>query len=90
MKTQTKPKTLPVVFRQIDGETVALFPTLKEYGPYITCYAHLGQHGAATVENFNRGKLATETEYRDLLAELRGIYAPEYDLQPRKKRTATR
>jgi hypothetical protein len=93
MKTQTKPETLPVVFRQIDGETLALFPTLHNFKGstyFVTCYAHVGQHGIACQDNFNRGKLSTETEYCDLLAELRGIYAPEYNLQPRKKRTATR
>jgi hypothetical protein len=93
MKTQTKPKTLPVIFRHSKGETYALFPTLHCWkgSPYfVTGYGRIGQHFVAALENFRDGRPATETEYRNLLAELRGIYAPEYDLRPRKKRTATR
>ena len=73
-------KYLPVIFRVIHGEVLALFPTLPYKGntpwgyPYITCYAQVGQHGEALRSATQDGRLATPAEYADLLRELRGIY----------------
>lgn len=71
---QSASEKLPVIFRKHDGEVTALFPTLGEGYGHIRCYAHVGQHGQATLEFMRTGKLATPDEYADLLAELRGIY----------------
>lgn len=67
---------LPVIFRKIDNEIVALFPTVNEgyYYEVIASYAHIGQHCAASVELLTQGTKATPDEYASLLAELRGIY----------------
>lgn len=69
-------ETLPVVFRMYRGEVCAYFPTEKsdDAGILITCYAHIGQHGAACRSWLTKGRPATPEEYKDLLAELRSIY----------------
>ncbi len=66
---------LPVLFRMIRGELLALFPTEKwnDRGD-ITCYARVGQHGAASSFMTSAGRRAKPEEYADLLTELRGIY----------------
>lgn len=86
---RAKVEELPVIFRVVRGELLALFPTLpydaREAArggyPYITCYAHIGQHGEALRSYTQAGRLATPEEYAPLLAELRRIYetshAPE-------------
>lgn len=71
-------KHLPVLFRTFKGELCAYFPTLKwDSVGNITCYAHVGQHGAASPVWLHKGKRATPEQYADLLAELRGIYETE-------------
>lgn len=67
--------TLPVLFRVYRRELTAYFPTdeWNERGT-IPCYAHIGQHGAASRIWLSKGRPATEAESRDLLRELRGIY----------------
>ena len=66
--------TLPVIFRMFHGELTAYFPTERWSGSYITCYVHVGQHGAACPSWLQKGRPATPAEYADLLTELRGIY----------------
>lgn len=59
-----------------DGEVIALFPQIAaQVGGYLCqSYIHVGQHGAANTEIVVRQtRLATEEEYRVLLAELEEI-----------------
>lgn len=66
---------LPVIFRVHRGELAAYFPTERfDKRGNITCYAHVGQHGAACPSFLQKGRAAKPEEYADLLAELRGIY----------------
>lgn len=71
-------EVLPVIFRKHSDEVCAYFPTLRDHpsshGHYITCYAHIGQHGSADPSWLQAGRPATPEEYADLLVELRGIY----------------
>jgi len=70
-------ETLPVLFRVIGGEVLALFPTVPEQcgsDHMVESYAHVGQHGAASVELTRLGRRATPAEYAPLLRELRAIY----------------
>jgi hypothetical protein len=68
------PKPLPVIFRMYRGELCAYFPT-EEWAPgQIPCYARGEGHGGACRTWLRKGRPATEFEYSDLLAELRGIY----------------
>lgn len=70
---------LPVIFRaeksgDHKGEVTAVFPTVDEGRGNVMCYAHIGQHGAASYDWYRTTRPATAEEYADLLAELRGIY----------------
>ncbi len=66
---------LPVIFRVYRKELCAYFPPEHwDAQGHITCYAHVGQHGAASREWLWKGKRATPEQYAELLAELRGIY----------------
>ena len=72
-------QTLDVVFRaersgDHKGEVTAVFPTEYEHNGLHSCYAHIGQHGACSRAWYAKTRPATESEYADLLAELRGIY----------------
>lgn len=75
-------ETLPVVFRRErePGSILAVFPTLYETGNTVTCYAHIGQHGAASPDYILHDTTpAAPDEYAPLLAELRSIYEnPHY------------
>jgi hypothetical protein len=73
--TITPREKLPVIFRKKYGKVTAVFPTLCWSGPYdMTCYAHVGQHGACDIGWYNTTKAAKPEDYADLLAELKGIY----------------
>jgi hypothetical protein len=75
--------TMPVIFRrprskrdfENDGVT-AVFPTEPHdvSGRFMTCYAHVGQHGSCSWDWYHTTRPATPEEYADLLKELRGIY----------------
>ena len=68
---------LPVIFRvERSGEVTAVFPTVTaDYaGREFAIYAHVGQHGGATLPWYRRSRAAQPDEYADLLQELRGIY----------------
>ena len=74
-------ENLPVLFRFDrdrfgDGEVTAVFPTLPGTDDVntMTCYAHIGQHGACVSTWLWDTRPATPAEYAPLLAELRGIY----------------
>jgi hypothetical protein len=80
---------LDVLFRadrKKQPEIMAVFPSECGTNEYdMTCYAHVGQHGSCTRQWYNRTRKAKPHEYADLLAELRGIYAPEYELVVRQR-----
>ncbi len=73
----------PVVFRRsrrkepegLAAEIVAVMPCEPaDYeGRHMTCYAHLGQHGACSWEWYNATRAAKPAEYADLLKELESI-----------------
>lgn len=79
------PEKLPVVYRFIRNEVLAVFPTSDASYGRLSCYAHIGQHFEADSNYARSGRLATEAEYRDLHSELTRIYAPEYALVIRKR-----
>lgn len=79
------PEKLPVVYRLIQNEVLAVFPTVPARPGRLACYAHIGQHSEADSAYARSGRLATESEYRDLHAELTRIYSPEYSLVIRKR-----
>lgn len=74
--------TLRVIFRaEKSGEVVAVFPDTqgrsdpnRRGANRLTCYAHIGQHGDASVGWYRTTRPASPDEYAHLLAELRGIY----------------
>jgi len=72
---------LPVLFRKMKGATrrgeiTAVFPTVPgtNEGGSMTCYAHVGQHGACSWGWYRATEPAKPEEYADLLAELKLIY----------------
>ena len=79
------PEKLPVVYRMIQGECLAVFPTVPARPGTLACYAHIGQHTEADSGYARSGRLANESEYKDLHAELTRIYSPEYVLTIRKR-----
>jgi hypothetical protein len=62
----------PVVFRILNNEVIALFPTIGN-NKYIQSYMHVGQHSDACPELINELKPATKKQYSDLLNELISI-----------------
>jgi len=66
--------TLEVQFRKLKGEIIAVFP--YEIGGRFTVmsYQHIGQHSECSWDINTFTKPAKETEYKDLLNELKGIY----------------
>lgn len=68
----------PVIFKMEDhgagASPVAFFPTAPwSLNPHeCTCYAHVGQHSAASVDYAASLKPATEEQYAPLLRELKG------------------
>lgn len=71
--------TMRVIFRAdrhglYKGDVTAVFPDEPEYEGNMVCYAHIGQHSRCSLGWYRTTRPATETEYADLLAELRGIY----------------
>ena len=73
-----------IIFRKAryeDGSTeiLAIFPdSYEEYrkmGRYeIDCYAHIGQHGTASMDFYYQNtKKATPSEYKELFEELENI-----------------
>jgi hypothetical protein len=73
----------PVVFRadrKKDPEITAVMPCepADSDGVYMTCYAHVGQHGSCSHTWYNRTRAAKPAEYAALLAELIGLgYKPK-------------
>lgn len=79
---------LDVLFRVSRGEVTAVFPSECGTDQYdMTCYAHVGQHGSCSRAWYNTTRKAKPEQYASLLAELRGIYAPEYELVVKSRMT---
>ena len=76
--------TTPVIFRKeikFSDEIIAFFPSLPgDHTPFTcSCYAHIGQHGAAHKDYYTQNTSpATPDEYKDLQDELESI---GYDLK---------
>jgi hypothetical protein len=89
---------LPVIFRaERSGQVTAVLPTMAaDYaGREFVTYAHIGQHGGATLPWYRETRAARPDEYADLLQELRGIYErshapgdPVFRLDVRRRFTA--
>lgn len=65
-----------VVFRKWkNGDIIALFPDdVNQHDGTVTSYMHIGQHSAAGYCSvIALTKPATESEYRDLLIELKQV-----------------
>ena len=79
---------LDVLFRWSRGEVTAVFPSECGTDEFdFTCYAHVGQHGSCARQWYNTTRKAKPEQYADLLAELRQIYAPEYELVVKARMT---
>ena len=79
---------LDVLFRFSRGEVTAVFPSECGTDEYdFTCYAHIGQHGSCSRQWYNTTRKAKPAQYEALFTELRGIYAPEYDLVVKSRMT---
>lgn len=102
MQQTHETQVLPVIFRAERsgpdrGTVTAVFPTCAaDYaGREFMVYAHIGQHGAGSLDWYWRTRAARPDEYADLLKELRGIYGqslapgdPVISLQVRQRFTA--
>lgn len=95
--------TTKVIFkieRNKGAEVVAFFPAWAgDSNPYrtCTCYAHMGQHSAASLEYARSLRPATPEEYAPLLREMVQVGYDDlrivrrftrWDLEERKKQTA--
>lgn len=65
----------PVIFKLCEGEVTACFPTIPGTNDpgTMTCYAHIGQHGSASLGFVQTAKPARPEQYANLLNELRSI-----------------
>ena len=101
MKSQLQ--TIDVMFRKYrdkDGEILAVFPhePHDRNGYFVTCYATIGQHGAAQMAHVHSAtRPAKPDEYADLHRELQHIYErpkfpgdPVYQLRIIQRRSAKR
>ncbi|MDE0166760.1 MAG: hypothetical protein OXL36_16815 [Bryobacterales bacterium] len=100
---KTKPETIEVMFRKYrdkSTEILAVFPyeAHDRAGGYVTCYAHIGQHGGAQMAHVHSAtRPAKPDEYDSLYRELKQIYErpkfpgdPVYKLRIVKRRSSKR
>ena len=98
-----KPETIEVMFRKYtdkSAEVLAVFPyeDHDRAGTFVTCYAHIGQHGGAQMAHVHSAtRPAKPDEYAALLRELKQIYErpkfpgdPVYQLKIIKRRSSKR
>ena len=85
MSNQKKIELVPVIIRYENetGEAVAFFPnTLDRYGN-LDCYAHIGQHSAASYDYYlgktKPAKYLKLGKAESLFQELCGIYESDGD-----------
>ena len=71
---KTNNKMTRVIFRkESDGTILAVFNEYADFNYNLTCYAHIGQHSACSLEYYRSTKPATAGEYQNLLNELKQI-----------------
>jgi hypothetical protein len=79
----------PVIFRaDKDGEVTAIFPCepFDYEGRYMSCYAHIGQHGSCSLEWYRTTRPAAPDEYASLKRELESA-SREYRLKVYRRMT---
>jgi len=78
--------TLDIIYRldRHDKTPVAFFPSepADRYGHYLTCYAHVGQHGAAAFDYYWSTLPASPDQYAPLHRELTVIYTTRPESNP--------
>ena len=86
------PVTIEVMFRKYrdkSAEILAVFPYEAHdlADSFVTCYAHVGQHGGAQMEHVHSAtRPAKPDEYAELYRELQGIYErPKFPGDPVSK-----
>lgn len=62
-----------VIFYKEGNEVLAVFPYDQPRHGQVACYAHIGQHSAASVEFVEKLKRAKKVEYSALKNELERI-----------------
>lgn len=74
-KRYTIIEKLKVIYRkEAGGGIVAFLPELPAARGNVVCYAHIGQHGEASIEYYHSTREALPSEYAPLHDELKGIY----------------
>ena len=65
------------------GDVFALFPDLvyNREPSIVTCYAHIGQHSACSLEYASECKEATVKQYKDLYNELTNCIGYNLDIE---------
>ena len=100
---KAKEQTIEVMYRKYkdhSGEVLAVFPyeAHDRAGLFVTCYAHIGQHGGAQMAHvLTATRPATPDEYDSLHREISQIYErpkfprdPVYKLRIIKRRSSRR
>lgn len=74
-KRYTPYDKLKVIYRKDgDGKVIAFLPELSANVGNVVYYAHMGQHGEASIEYYHDTKTALPSEYEPLHDELKRIY----------------
>ena len=85
MTDQVDTQITDVIFKKEGKDVVAFFPGLPGNDQYdCTCYAHVGQHSAASLQYLGKCRPAHPSEYQDLYRELQSI---GYNLRIVRRRT---
>ena len=100
---KAKPDTIEVMFRKYtdkSAEILAVFPyeAHDRAGRFVSCYAHIGQHGGAQMAHvLSATRPAKPDEYAELYQELQYIYErpkfkgdPVYKLKIIQRRSSKR
>ncbi len=86
-KRYTQFDKIKVIYRKGEGgEVVAFLPELPASRGNIVCYAHIGQHGEASIEYYHGTEKALPSEYAPLHKELKAIYS-DYKLSVKRRLT---
>lgn len=69
---------MKVIFRKDNksGDVIAFLPEIQANPGNIMSYMHIGQHDEASLGYYYDTVKAEESEYKQLLIELQGIYNP--------------
>lgn len=88
-KRYTPYSKLKVIYRKdSDGKIIAFLPELSANVGNIVCYAHIGQHGEASIEYYHGTEKALPSEYEPLHKELKRIYS-DVELSVKRRITYT-